>query len=102
MREATRYCRAGNGPALVHAKVIRPLSHSLSDDERMYKTAAERSAEAERDPILTFPRFLVDQGVLDRHALQLVLHDIEEEVQQATAQALQAAPPVRESALANL
>jgi 2-oxoisovalerate dehydrogenase E1 component len=102
MGEAARYCRAGNGPALVHAKVIRPLSHSLSDDERMYKTAAERAAEAERDPILTFPRFLVEEGVLDRQALQLLLHDIEEEVQQATAQAMQAAPPVRESALANL
>jgi 2-oxoisovalerate dehydrogenase E1 component len=102
MREAARYCREGNGPALVHAKVIRPLSHSLSDDERMYKTAAERAAEAERDPVMTFPRWLIDEGVLDRQGLQLLLHEIEEEVERATDQALKAAPPPLGSALTNL
>src|SRR6185503_1081156 len=81
MREAAAYCRAGHGPALVHAHVTRPYSHSLSDDERLYKTPAERQAEAERDPVLRFPKFLVDEGVLDRHRLQLVLHEIDEEVQ---------------------
>src|SRR4029453_9232006 len=91
MREAARYCREGRGPALAHARVIRPISHSLSDDERMYKTAAERALEAEGDPIVTFPRGLVDNGVLDRQGLQLLLHDIEQEVQQAPAEALQAA-----------
>src|SRR6266550_8714737 len=68
MRAAANYCRQGEGPALVHARVIRPQSHSLSDDERMYKTAAERALEAERDPILNFPRWLVEEGVLDRQS----------------------------------
>src|SRR5262249_20390782 len=102
MQEAARYCRQGNGPALVHARVIRLLSHSLSDDERMYKTTAERALEAERDPVLNFPRWLVSEGVLDRHSLQLLMHEVEEEVQQATEKALRAAPPARESALVNL
>ena len=50
---------------------IRPYSHSLSDDERLYKTEAEREAEAARDPLLTFPAVLIEEGVLDRHALQV-------------------------------
>ena len=70
---------------------VRPYSHSLSDDERLYKTAAEREAEAERDPVLNFPELLVDEGVLDRQALQRIVHEIDEEVQEATEQALRAA-----------
>ena len=38
MQQAARYCREGNGPALVHAHCTRPYSHSLSDDEKLYKT----------------------------------------------------------------
>src|SRR5262249_22621137 len=74
-RETVAYCRSGNGPALLHAHVIRPYSHSLSDDERLYKTAAEREAEAARDPVLAFPKFLLAEGVLDRHMLQLITHE---------------------------
>ena len=102
LSEAARYCRDGHGPALVHARVVRLLSHSLSDDERMYKTAAERTREAERDPVLNFPRWLVSEGLLDRQRLQLLTHEVEEEVRQATELALRAAPPTRESALTNL
>src|SRR5260370_33837905 len=102
MSDAVRYCRAGNGPALVRAGVVRLLPHSLSDDERMYKTAAERALEAERDPVLTYPRWLVAEGILDRQRLQLLTHEVEEEVRAATEEALRAAPPARESALQNL
>jgi 2-oxoisovalerate dehydrogenase E1 component len=102
LEAAAAWCREGRGPALVHAHVIRPYSHSLSDDERLYKTPAERQAEAERDPVLLFPKFLVDEGILDRHRLQLITHEIEEEVQQATQQTLRAEPPPASSALLHL
>jgi 2-oxoisovalerate dehydrogenase E1 component len=102
MKTAAAYCRQGQGPALVHAHVIRPYSHSLSDDERLYKTPAERQAEAERDPVVLFPKFLIDQGIIDRHRLQLIVHEIDEEVHQATQQALQQSPPRSSSALAHL
>ena len=63
---ATAYVRARKGPAFVHARVIRPYSHSLSDDEKLYKTPAEREAEARRDPIARFSEFLQHQRPGDR------------------------------------
>ena len=98
MNEAADHCRAGRGPALIHAHVIRPYSHSLSDDERMYKTIAERQAEAERDPVLLYPKFLVEEGILDRHRLQLIIHEVDEEIQEATQKALREPAPEPASA----
>lgn len=102
MRQAAEYCRAGHGPALVHARCIRPYSHSLSDEERLYKTPAERAAEAARDPVLKFPERLIAEGVLDRHALELLVHEIDLEIQRATETALRAEAPPRASVLRHL
>ena len=99
MTEAVQYCRDRKGPAVVHAHVTRPYSHSLSDDERFYKTTAERNAEAQRDPIVKFPEWLIEEGVLDRHALQRMVHEIDMEIQQTTDVVLKADPPEPGSAL---
>lgn len=99
MTRAAEYCRSGEGPALVRATCIRPYSHSLSDDEKLYKTDAERQAEAARDPLTRFPEWLLAEGVLDRHRLQLVTHEADAELQRATDAALRAAPPAPGSAM---
>ena len=92
--------RERQGPALVHATVIRLYSHSLSDDERLYKTKAEREAEPARDPIVKFPEWLVSEGVLDRHALKRIVHEVEEEIGTATeTRADRASRPPHGSAL---
>ncbi|HXW17422.1 MAG TPA: thiamine pyrophosphate-dependent dehydrogenase E1 component subunit alpha, partial [Candidatus Acidoferrales bacterium] len=69
-RRAIEHCRLRQGPALIHAHVIRPYSHSLSDDEKLYKTDAEREGEARRDPIPKFSLFLVREGILDEHEIE--------------------------------
>ena len=69
-KEAVTYCRERRGPALVHAHVTRPYSHSLSDDEKLYKSAEERESEALRDPIAKFALFLVREGVLDQKQIE--------------------------------
>ena len=102
MREAARYCRQGLGPALVHARCIRPYSHSLSDDERLYRTPAEREGESARDPVLLFPKLLIDEGVMDRRMLQNITFEIDEEIEQATQLALHDEPPAATSALTHL
>ena len=102
LAEAVSYIRREKKPVLVQALVTRPYSHSLSDDEKLYKTKAERAAEELRDPILRFPDWLVSQGILDRHRLQLIVHEADRQVQEAADQALKAAPPERGSALTHL
>src|SRR5262249_4795882 len=99
MAEAVAHCRKERAPVLVHATVIRPYSHSLSDDEKLYKTKEERSAEAGRDPLVKFPQWLLREGILDQPSHELITHEIELETQQATERVLKAAPPAKGSAL---
>jgi 2-oxoisovalerate dehydrogenase E1 component len=98
MREATAYVRARKGPALVHAHVIRPYSHSLSDDEKLYKTPAEREAEARRDPIARFSEFLRTSGVATDTDLSAIAAEIERELNEAANAALEAPKPSKDSA----
>src|SRR5205814_7799157 len=72
MQRAVDYCRQRKGSALVHAKVIRPYSHSLSDDEKLYRSDEERASDAERDPVKRFGALLIDERVIDQEGLQRI------------------------------
>ena len=98
MSEAVAYARARKGPALVHALVTRPYSHSLSDDERLYKTAEERQRESERDPIPLFADYLQQHAGVQADQLDRVARDVEAEVAEAADRALKAARPGRDTA----
>lgn len=93
LEEAAAWCRARKGPALVHAHVIRPYSHSLSDDERNYRPDEERAAEASRDPITRMGKYLIEQGFLDEAGLAALHRDVDAEVERAAAEALASPMP---------
>ncbi len=97
LSRAVGYCRAHEGPSLVHAHVVRPYSHSLSDDEKLYKTPEERDAEARRDPLPKFGLFLVREGVLDEAELEALEAQVDREVLEATDRALLSEPPSTDS-----
>jgi len=99
LQTAAGYCRARKGPALVHARVTRPYSHSLSDDEKLYKTSALREQEAHNDPLPKFGLFLVREGIVDEKGLEAIEAEVEAEVREASDQALAAEPPAVESIL---
>lgn len=98
MRRAVDYCRRRKGPALVHAKVIRPYSHSLSDDERLYRPDEERATDAERDPVKRFGALLIDEGVIDQNGLQKIKDEVDVLVNDAADKALASPQPARETA----
>jgi len=93
MGRAIEYARTRQGPALVHAKVIRPYSHSLSDDERFYKTDAMRDQEALRDPITRTAARLIELGMATREELDRIDAEVTAEVQRATDEALASPQP---------
>ncbi len=99
MRRAVDYCRQRQGPAFVHAKVIRPYSHSLSDDEKLYRPDEERASDAERDPVKRFGALLIDEGVIDQDGLQKIKDQVDREVNEAADQALASAQPPVETAM---
>ncbi len=92
-KKAIDYIRSGQGPAFVHGHVIRPYSHSLSDDEKLYRPDTERQQEVERDPITRFQLFLVREGILDEKGVDELEKDVEAEIQDASDRAVAAALP---------
>ncbi|MGH9364151.1 MAG: alpha-ketoacid dehydrogenase subunit alpha/beta [Thermoanaerobaculia bacterium] len=99
LRYAAQYCRSRMGPAVVHAHVVRPYSHSVSDDETLYRSRLEREREAERDPVLALAHFLVAESLLSERELEKLKEDVDAQVNEAADQALLAALPAPESAL---
>jgi len=98
LREAVTYCRMRRGPALVHAHVIRPYSHSLSDEEKLYKPPSERSEEEKRDPVKTFAQFLLDEKILTEKELTELKQSVDDEVNRAADVALNSPQPAKDTA----
>src|SRR4029453_8304358 len=99
MREAVAHVRARKGPAFVHATVIRPYSHSLSDDEKLHKTATEREAEDRRDHIVRMQHLLKAESATTDEELAEILRSVEREVNEAADRALGAPKPDPETAM---
>ncbi len=95
--KAVEHARKRRGPALVHAHVTRPYSHSLSDDERLYKPPSVREEEGHRDPVTQFRRYLLDSSTASEAQLQELEGAVEREIVEAVDKALGAPPPDPES-----
>ncbi|MBI1795526.1 MAG: dehydrogenase, partial [Candidatus Eisenbacteria bacterium] len=93
LKEAIAHCRERKGPAFVRAQVTRPYSHSMSDDAAKYKSKAERDAEAGRDCIATFARFLIEEGLIDEAGLEALHGEVQSEVRRASDEAQQLKQP---------
>ncbi|MFT5435083.1 MAG: 2-oxoisovalerate dehydrogenase E1 component, partial [Myxococcota bacterium] len=100
--QAVRHVRSGKGPALLHAHVTRPYSHSMSDDERTYRTTAERDADAARDPLVLTRALVIARGAATDEQLEALERQIEAEVAAAADEALTYPQPAPETAMRHL
>jgi 2-oxoisovalerate dehydrogenase E1 component len=90
--KVVEYVRQRKGPALVHAHVVRPYSHSLSDDERLYKSEEVRQQEAKRDPVTRLAKLLQLEKLVTEKELKEIEAAVEYEVREAADKALEAEP----------
>ncbi len=100
--KAVRHCRLRRGPALVHCHTIRPYSHSLSDDERIYRPAAELEEAATRDPLLRTRNLLMERGVATADELDRLEEEVKNDVAAAAVEASSRPQPEPETALLHL
>ena len=98
-KEAVTYCRERRGPALVHARVIRPYAHSMSDDHAVYRTKQELEEELRRDPIPRFAAYLIQEALATADELARVREEVDAELAEAADRALAAPKPQPEDAL---
>ena len=101
-KRAVAFCRERKGAAFVHAKVVRPYSHSLSDDEKLYRPAEELERDAAIDPIKTYAEFLMTEGIASSEDLEALRKKVDAEVTEAADIALVTPQPAPESALRNV
>lgn len=90
LAQTIEHIRKERGPALVRATVTRPYSHSMSDDERMYRSAEEREADAERDCLRLMRRSLIDNEIASAEELETLEAEWRTEVSEAAERALAA------------
>ena len=95
---AANYCRERRGPAMVHAHVIRPYSHSQSDDEQNYRSAEELEADLRRDPIRKLATHLLKNRIASRAQLERIEAEVDDEINTATDRALAVGQPSKDSA----
>ena len=96
-QEAVAHCRAGLGPAFVHGHVVRPYSHSLSDDDKLYRSSAEREADAMRDPLAKMQMRLLREGILTDEQINALEKELDHEAEEAATRALEDPLPKVES-----
>ena len=92
-RSIVERVRAGVGPALIHADVVRPYSHSAADTQSKYRSAEELAAERARDPIDRMEAELISGGVITPEQAAALRAEAKELVAKASAEALAARRP---------
>lgn len=86
VREATQAAaeraRSGKGPAFIEAKTFRFQGHSMADPVK-YRGHSEVERWRKRDPLVTFPRTLVENGLVPEKELDRIRKEVEATIDEA-------------------
>ena len=99
VQESIKYLKAGKGPVLIEANVVRLLSHSSSDDQKKYRDPKELEEDLRQCPIEKFSKFLILKNILSKEQYERLKQSIHEEIDLASDEAVKGTDPESESAL---
>jgi 2-oxoisovalerate dehydrogenase E1 component len=100
--EVVKWARQRKGPALLHAHCTRPYSHSLSDDERLYRPAAEREEQEKKDALPRARKLVLQREAATEEELRALEREVQKEVGDAASEALEHPQPGPETATRHL
>ena len=102
VKSALDRARSGGGPTLVEAKCYRFLSHTTDDDDRTYRSHADVAERRKRDPVPTFERTLIEQGILTQADVEALKRSVLAEANEATDRAETMPYPLSSDAFTNV
>ena len=94
--------RAGQGPVLMEAHVVRLDPHSNSDDHRKYRSAESILLAAQQDPLTIAERAVLENGVLGEAEIARLRESVRNEVNEAADRADSRPQPTPENLLGNI
>jgi 2-oxoisovalerate dehydrogenase E1 component len=91
--EAFEAMRAGGGPRFFWVDMERLSSHTSSDDQKLYRTAEEITACADRDPLRVWSDKLIAEGLLTQDSYEQLDKEVKERIRREFSDAERAEDP---------
>ena len=100
--EALEKIRAGNGPFFFWVNVERLSSHTSSDDQKLYRAAAELAESEKCDPLKCWKEQLIGEGMLTAEEFAKIDHETKERIRREYAEAEKVEDPSPKELLAEV
>ena len=99
---AMKRIRAGNGPVFFWVKMERLSSHTSSDDQKLYRDAAELESLEEFDPLNCWKDQLIEEGLITAEEFGKLDAEVKERVRREYGEAEKAEDPSPNELLASV
>jgi 2-oxoisovalerate dehydrogenase E1 component len=80
LKHAVELARAGEGPSLVYADVVRLRSHSISDAQEKYRSKESLESDKANDPLIKMEKFLTENKILSESDIENIRKEIFDKV----------------------
>lgn len=80
--EAIKKIRQGQGPCFIEATTFRFQGHSMADPAK-YRNEKEVEEWKQKDPLITFPKYLTSEGIATQSEMNSIINDIDQILDEA-------------------